>query len=68
MEISDWFYTEQQAADILQVNRLTIWRWIKARKLDAQSIGGSKKRVVLLIPKWRIDLIRDKRQRTQAEL
>lgn len=60
MQIVDYFYTEQQAADALSVNRLTIWRWMKAKKLSSQHIG-SKSRGVVLIPKWEVELMRQVR-------
>ena len=41
MMIAEQFYTLQETADRLSVNRLTIWRWIKAQKLEAQKAGGS---------------------------
>ena len=33
------FYTAQELADKLQVNVMTIYRYIKANKLDAYKIG-----------------------------
>jgi len=54
MNLADYFYTEQQAADLLTINRITIWRWIKAGKFNTQRIGG-----VVLIPKWEIDILRE---------
>ena len=50
MQILDYFYTERQAAELLRVNRITIWRWIKSGKLDIQRAGG-----VVFIPKEQID-------------
>lgn len=52
MKIEDFFYTEQQAASLLKVNRITIWRWIKNDKFNTQQIGG-----IVLIPKWEVDLL-----------
>lgn len=54
MQIVDYFYTEQQAAKLLGVNRITIWRWIKGDKLSTQQVGRE-----VLIPKWEIDLLHD---------
>ncbi len=56
MEISDFFYTEGEAAQELTVNRLTIWRWIKAGKFNIQRIGRE-----VLIPKWEVDLLEQAR-------
>ena len=50
MRILDYFCTERQAAELLGVNRITIWRWIKAGKLNIQWVGG-----VVFIPKEQID-------------
>jgi excisionase family DNA binding protein len=50
MKILDYFYTESQAAKQLSLNRITIWRWIKAGKLNIQRLGG-----VVFIPKEEID-------------
>lgn len=58
MEIADFFYTSGQAASLLGVTRITIWRWAKAKKLNAQYIGRET-----LIPKWEIDLIKRTRKR-----
>lgn len=47
--IVDTFYTLTEAAARLGVERHTIWRWIKARKLPAQKAGGGvfiEKRIV----------------------
>jgi excisionase family DNA binding protein len=56
MQILDYFYTEQQAAKILAVNRITIWRWIKDGKFTSQQVGRE-----VLIPKWEIELIKQTR-------
>ena len=50
INIFDFFYTETQAAKQLGVNRITIWRWIKAGKLNIQKVGGA-----VFIPKEQID-------------
>lgn len=55
MEILDYFYTEKQAAELLNVNRITIWRWIKEGRFNIQRVGRE-----ILIPKWEIDLVREK--------
>lgn len=56
MQVNDFFYTEQQAADLLGINRLTVWRWIKGGTFNVQRIGG-----IVLIPKWEVELIKEKR-------
>jgi len=55
VEIGDYFYTEKQAARLLGINRITIWRSVKNGKLNAQYIGG-----IVLIPKWEVELIKTK--------
>ena len=55
MQISDYFYTEDQAANQLGINRITIWRWIKAGKLNVQKVGN-----VVFIPKEEINTIKTK--------
>ena len=40
MKITEEFYTLQETANILGVNRLTIWRWVKTGKIAAQKAGG----------------------------
>ena len=68
MKILDFFYTEQQAAEKLGLNRITIWRWIKGGKLDIQRVGRE-----VLIPKWEVDLLgtendKMKRRRTRERV
>jgi len=53
MKILDYFCTESQAAELLGVNRITVWRWIKSGKFNVQHIGG-----VVLIPKWEVELLK----------
>ena len=37
--ITDHYVTKSQAARLLGVNSLTIWRWIRAGKLPAEKVG-----------------------------
>lgn len=57
MEIGDYFYTENQAAKLLGINRITVWRWIKNGKFNTQRIGG-----IVLIPKWEVELLKTKQK------
>ena len=59
MEIGDYFYTEKQAARLLGINRITIWRWVKNGKLNAQRIG--EKGATVLIPKWEVEFLKMKK-------
>jgi len=58
MQIVDYFYTEQQAARLLGVNRITIWRWIKEGKFTTQQVGRE-----VLIPKWEVELVQQARNK-----
>ena len=53
MKIVDFFYTEGETAEVLGVNRLTVWRWIKAGRFDVQRVGRE-----VLIPKWEVELLK----------
>jgi len=61
MKILDFFCTEAQAAKFLDVNRITIWRWIKSGRLDAQTIGRE-----VLIPRWQVELLKEGRSKAKA--
>jgi len=56
MKIIDYFYTEKQVAETMGVNRITIWRWLKSGKFSIQRVGRE-----VLIPKWEVELIKEKR-------
>jgi excisionase family DNA binding protein len=58
MNIRDYFYTAKESAKLLDINRITIWRWVKEGKFDTQYIGRE-----VLIPKWQIDLIKEKKRK-----
>ena len=60
MTITEQFYTLQETADRLGVNRITIWRWIKAQKLEAQTAGG-----VVFIDRHLVDDILVRRQEVE---
>ena len=55
MEIADFFYTERETAEVLSVNRITVWRWIKQGRFDVQRVGRE-----VLIPKRQVQLIKTK--------
>lgn len=52
-EIEDRYYTLGQAAEELQRNPATLWRWIKAGKLEAHRIGRE-----VLIEKTAVEALR----------
>jgi len=54
VNISDYFYTVQQAAERLSVNRITIWRWLNSGRFNVQRVGRES-----LIPKWEVELIKE---------
>ena len=53
MQISDFFYTENQVAKVLGISRMTVWRWIKDGRFDVQRVGG-----VVFIPKDEVELVK----------
>ncbi len=57
VNIAERFYTLTEAADRLEVNRLTIRRWIRSGKLEAQKVGG-----VVFIERELIEAMKTKRQ------
>ena len=60
MNIAEHFYTSGQAASVLDVARVTVWRWVKEGKFDVQKIGKEA-----LIPKWQVDLIKKRKEETK---
>jgi excisionase family DNA binding protein len=56
MELSEFFYTVGQVAKLLDVSRITVWRWAKEGKFNAQFIGREA-----LIPRWEVEILREKR-------
>jgi hypothetical protein len=62
MKISEFFYTQRQVAEILDVTPITIWRWSKMGRFDIQRIGKT-----ILIPKWQIELVKEFRQRSRKK-
>ncbi|MCJ7655009.1 MAG: excisionase family DNA-binding protein, partial [Dehalococcoidia bacterium] len=52
-----------QVAKQLNVNRITIWRWIKEGRFDIQRVGRE-----VLIPKWEVELLRIKPKRQKQKL
>ena len=52
-EIEDTYYTLGQAAQVTQHSPVTIWRWIKAGKIEAHRIGRE-----VLIEKRLVDALR----------
>lgn len=61
IKISDFFYTETEAAKVLAVNRITIWRWIKQGRFDVQRFGS-----VVFIPKDEVELVKKEVKRNNA--
>ena len=61
MMIAEQFYTLQDTADRLGVSRNTIWRWVKADKLQAQKAGG-----VVFLDRRLVDTILEKATVTSA--
>ena len=55
--IRDYVYTIQEAAAALGVNRETVSRWLKAKRLSGENIGG-----VVLLPKWAVEMVKQERE------
>jgi len=53
MQIAQEFYTLTQAAVLLGVNRITVRRWIQARKLTGQRVGR-----MMFIEKHQVDALK----------
>lgn len=53
MKLSDLFYTQGEAAGVLGVTPVTVWRWIKEGRFHTQRVGRE-----VLIPKWEVELIK----------
>ena len=62
MEITDFFLTEGQVAQVLGVNRLTIWRCIKEGKFNVQRVG-----IEVLIPKGEVELVKLSRRKGRRQ-
>jgi predicted site-specific integrase-resolvase len=58
MRISEFFYTQHEAARVLGVTPATLWRWGKMGRFDMEYIGKT-----VLIPKWEIELLKMTRGR-----
>ena len=53
MKIAKYFFTEAEVTLIFNVNRITIWRWIRGGRLNSQKIGRE-----VIIPKWEVELLK----------
>ena len=62
VKIAEQFYTLAEAANWLGVERHTVWRWIKAGRMDSQKVGG----VVFIERRVVDDLIKKRNGREEA--
>lgn len=62
MKILDFFYTEGQVAEVLGINRLTVWRWIKEGRFDIQRVGRE-----VLIPRWEVELLKMEKKKAKTK-
>ncbi len=60
MQILDYFCTGSQAAELLGVNRITIWRWIKSGKFNIQRVSN-----VVFIPKDELELTKESKNKSE---
>lgn len=58
MLIGDYFYTLGDAAKVLGVTRICIWKWIQAGKMAGEKVGRET-----IFPKWEIELLKERRSK-----
>ena len=51
--IREYVYTMEETADLMGVNRSTVYRWLRAGRLPGEEIGG-----VVLIPRWAVEMVK----------
>lgn len=56
MLISDYFYTLGDAAKVLGITRICMWKWIQAGKIRGEKVGRET-----VFPKWKIALRKEQR-------
>ena len=54
--IREYVYTMEETANLMGVNRSTVYRWLRADKLPGESIGA-----VVLIPRWAVEMLKQQR-------
>ncbi len=59
--IRDYVYTIEETADLMEVNRSTVYRWLRAGRLPGENIGG-----VVLIPRWAVEMVQAERDAKAA--
>jgi excisionase family DNA binding protein len=57
MSLQDTYITAGQAAALLNVSRLTVWRWVKSEKLSGERVGR-----ITLIPRAEVEELARERQ------
>jgi excisionase family DNA binding protein len=63
MKILEFFYTQGEAAEVLGVTPITVWRWIKEGRLDIERVGRE-----VLIPKWEVELLKVSKRHNRRKL
>ena len=58
MLISNYYYTLGDAAKVLGVTRICIWKWIQQGKIQGEKIGRET-----IFPKWEIKLLKERRNK-----
>ena len=61
--IRDYVYTIEETADLMEVNRSTVYRWLRAGRLPGEDIGG-----VVLIPRWAVEIIKEERDAKRSHM
>ena len=55
--IRAYAYTIREAAEVLDVDRDTVRRWMNAGRLSGESIGGA-----VLVPRWAVEMLKQERE------
>ena len=61
MSLPHTYVTTGQAAVLLQVSRLTVWRWVKSGKLSGEQVGK-----IILIPRAEVEELALERQARES--
>lgn len=58
MLISNYFYTLGDAARVLGITRVCLWKWIQKGKIRGEKIGRET-----IFPRWEIELLKERRNK-----
>ena len=60
MLVSDYYYTLGDAAKVLGVTRICIWKWIQKGKIRGEKVGRET-----IFPRWEIELLKEQRNKNR---